>query len=517
MSNSSLHLHLPRTADPPITLAHLLVLAFASLGAALWGAALILGSEGIQFEQYLLLLGLLALASGTFLFTRIRGNSIGVFYFPVFLTILIFLRFGLAPMASFLDPRSLNHNFDGHYEFLLRALAYVILGMLAFWAGCGLAFGKTGAGGPQSADRPREPGNAEYSVLAWAVAIYSVVLVTKLYLLHAHLYSYVGSWKAYQANLGSLQVLGVVSGLGGPAALILVTIERYFHPSDIPARLLFWVVLVSQCAWGLASGMKDLVLQPFIIVAVISSLTERKFKKGWVVAVLLGLIVLYPLSNNYRRLVQHQGGLTSVAEVVSTGLQALSETQQGQGGTSGWLQNGWRMSVGRLDMLTSFGLVLFLGHRASLLQGRERWWMVPYYPFIPRIVWKSKPVLNKGARFSVAVGSTRTSSMAITYPGDLYAVYGLPGILAGMFLLGVVSQWLANTITGTLDKRHLFVYAAIFLSFSHLETDAFSYWTGLIKSFVILSVIALVIYRPRRRALKALMTREKSVGQPCGS
>jgi len=517
MSNSSLHIPTPRTANPPITVAHFLLLVFASLAAVLWGAALILGTEGIQFEQYLLLLGFLGLASAAFIFSRIRENPMGVFYFPVFLTILIFLRFGVAPVACFLDPQSLSPQFDGHYGFLLRALEYVIVGMPAFWAGCSLALRKNSRGGPQSADRPRERGHAEHSVLAWAVAIYAVVFATQLYLLHAQLYAYTASWKAYYAHLSSLQVLGTVSTVGGATALVLITIEKYFHPSDMPARLLFWLILALEVGWGLASGMKSEVLQPFIIVAIISSLIERRFKKGWVAVALLGLIVLYPLSNNYRRLVLHQGGLASAAGVASAGLKALSETEQEQSGLSGLFQNGWRLSVGRFDMLTSMGLVLWLGPGTDSLQGEERWWMIPYYPFIPRFIWQSKPILNEGARFSVALGYGDHTSTAVTYPGDLYAKYGLPGILAGMFLLGVVSQWLTNTITGTLDKRHLFVYTAIFLIFTDMEIDAFSYWASLIKGLVMLSVIALIVYGPRRRAPAAIAVRKKPVGQPCES
>lgn len=107
--------------------------------------------------------------------------------------------------------------------------------------------------------------------------------------------------------------------------------------------------------------------------------------------------------------------------------------------------------------------------------------------------------------------------MAITYPGDLYATYGLPGIVLGMFLLGIVTQCLTNAITGIVDKRHLFVYAAMFMPVIHLETDTFSYLTSLIKSFVILSVIALVIFGPHRRAAKGLAVRTKAVAQPCKS
>jgi hypothetical protein len=518
MSNSSLHIPSLQTEDRPVTAAHLLLLVLASIGAILWGAVMVFGGRGVQFEQYLLLLGFFGLASAIFVFSRIRQNHFGIFYLPVFLTIVIFLRFGLAPVICFVEPGSLSANFNGHYRFLLRALEYVIIGMLAFWTGCHLARKQTRAGGPQFADGIPRPGHAEYSTLAWAAGIYAVVFAIKLYLLHAHLYAYVGTWKAYYANLSSLQVLQAVSNLGGVAALALVTIEKKFCASDRACRLLFWVILSSEVGWGLASGMKEFALAPFLTVAIISSLVDRRFRKGWLAVVVVGLVALYPLSNNFRRMVREGGGLASPAAVASAGLKALAETNTSQTTASGWVQDGWTMTVRRLDLLPNVGLVLWLGPRAALLRGNERWWMVPYYPFIPRFVWRSKPILDIGSRFSVATGSISRSSMAITYPGDLYATCGLPGIVLGMFLLGIASQLLANTVTGSLDKRHLFVYAAMFLGVTDMEIDYFSFWTSLIKSLAILTAIALVIYGPRRRrAAKASAPQRRCTPSPCGS
>lgn len=485
-------------------MAHLLFLLFLSLGAVLWGSLLILGVKGTAFEQYLLLLGFFGFASSIFIFSRIRENSIGIFYFPVFLTMLIFLRFGLVPVACFMDAGSLSPDFAGHYRFLLQALAYVSIGMLAFWVGCSLVIRKEGTGKPLAALlTAREP--AVRSTLAWATGIYAVVFALRLYLLQSHLYAYVGSWKAYYSNLSLLQVLATVSSLGGVAALILVAIEKYFHPCDTAARMLFWVILVLEVGWGLTSGMKEFVLQPVVIVAVISSLVHRKFQKHWVVIAFLGLIAIYPFINNYRRLALRRGGFASASAVASASLAALSETGGGRRRSSPWIQSGWRMTVHRLDLLTSFGLVLWMGPRVGRLQGKDRWWMVPYYPFVPRFLWRSKPILDKGRRFSVATGSTSVSSLAITYPGDLYASGGLPAILLGMFLLGIVAQALANSIIGLLDKRRLFVYAALFFAVTDMEIDYFSFWTTLIKSFVILSVVALVVYGPSRRAEQELI------------
>src|SRR5437588_12444062 len=91
--------------------------------------------------------------------------------------------------------------------------------------------------------------------------------------------------------------------------------------------------------------------------------------------------------------------------------------------------HGWREGIDhtlqRMDLLTSVAEVLALGSRASMLKGDERWWMLPFYPFIPRFLWPSKPILDKGARFSLALGNPETTATAITYPGDLYLQFGL--------------------------------------------------------------------------------------------
>jgi len=140
-----------------------------------------------------------------------------------------------------------------------------------------------------------------------------------------------------------------------------------------------------------------------------------------------------------------------------------------------------------------------LGDRAEWLRGDEHWWMVPFYPFVPRFIWPSKPVLIKGQRFSIATGSTASNSMAITTPGDLYLEFGFPGLVIGMFLSGMLGQWLTNMIGGPLRKESLVVYTGVFWSVVFLESGVFDSVTGLMKALVLLWVFVKVIYIPRHR------------------
>ena len=348
------------------------------------------------------------------------------------------------------------------------------------------------------------------------MVLYGVVFATRTYLLHSHLLDYAGSWKAYQANLASLQILGVISKLG-LCALIVFAIERYQHPGDAKRRILFLAVFVSECTWGFMGGNKRPLIQDFFMVALVSSAVSQRTRKVWLLAPFLFLVLFYPLSIGYRTALRHNGGIANVAEATQLGHEALSETMQNRAGVSGWIESGWSNAVSRMDLLQSVGLVLWLGPSAKALQGRERWWMLPFFPFVPRFAWSAKPVLDAGARFSVLLGYGDRTSTAVTYPGDLYAVYGWAGVLGGMFLLGLVSQVLTASLTGPLDKRRLFLYASMFLSVTNMEIDAFSFWTNLLRNLVIFVVVGLLIYGPRLHPGNSEIVRRKPSPQRCKS
>ncbi len=471
-------------------------------------------------EKYLLLLGLYGAASAGFIFSRIEENHLRFFDIPVYLTILVFVEFGLAPLECFASPERFNFNFAGDPSPLLKALVYVIAGMAAFWAGCIAAGRKWG-----SKERPPAPtregptGRARLRILQTTAGIYAVSLAVKFYLLSHQLYSYLGSNHAYYQNLASMQVLNTIAGIG-TYALVIACMEKYLNPRDRKWKVLFWAIFTSECSWGLISGMKGALLENLILLAMISSLIQRRFRKAWVIAAVLGAVVLYPVSNAYRGLLRGGQGAVAVTNFVGAakvGQRAIEQATREAAGPGAELLSGFRDTVSRLDLLQSVGLILSLGPRAKDLLGSERWWMLPFYPFVPRFLWRSKPILIEGGLFSVALGigasGTMISSTAVTYPGDCYARGGLAGILFGMFVLGIVAQWLTNTIVGPIDRRRLFVYAAIFLTFIDMEIDYFSFWSGFLKAFVILSITAWLVYGPRselagkRAAARALFAR----------
>jgi hypothetical protein len=453
------------------------------------------------------LLGLFGISSAVFVGSRIRRGKLQLFELPVYLTAVFLLEFGLTPLRNFIDPAQLNENLSPDGRELVQALAYVILGAVMFWIGCELARPRERnrlAPDRVTENLAGEPRKA--SVLIMLVTLYAASFGTRLLLLENQLFSFVGSLEKYYKHLASMQVLNAISQLG-TLALIIATIERYRARHDPLWRMTFVVVLSSELLWGLISGSKGMFLQNFIVLALVSSFVQRRLNLRWLVLPFLVLVLFYPVSNAYRSIVwgREAQEVTSLGGAVEAGRMAVGELAS-PGAKPGYSwREGLNSTLGRIDLLTCVAQVLTLGPRATMVLGDERWWMLPIYPFVPRFLWPSKPILEEGARFTIALrgGSgdvlSAGSSTAITYPGDLYLQFGLLGILVGMFVLGVVAQWCTNRVNGTAEPRDLFVYAAVFLIGFPIEADVFSMWTGLIKLLVILYVLRRLIYGPRPR------------------
>ena len=479
----------------------LLLLNLSFGGILLLGAVLAHGVESIDFEIFILLLGLYAVATVYFLVSRARSGRFHVFDIPTFTTVLCFVRFGLVPLSSFLDPELLDPFFHrGDYSLLNRALCYFMLGMLGFWAGCSLVVKKPG----KTADPPPETGTEAQaptrSPVDAMLVLLMVSLATKIYIFKNFGWGYAMSMDVYFKNLALLQVLLVIAELG-IYVLAIAAIEMHFHPGDDFRRILFVVAFTAELFWGALSGMKLPLFRGFLLVAMIASIRKGKLEKRWLAAIVLGFVLIYPISDRYRALLR--GGkvdVTGFNSLEQAGDAAVQQTAERESGWRGWLANGYRRTLTRLDLLQLFAVVLSLdAHQLDRLQGDERLWMIPFYPFIPRFMWKSKPVLMRAGKLSLVLGAGSETATALTYPGDLYVDYGVGGMVVGMFLLGVIGQVFTNWITGPYEKRDLFFYTAMFVGLANvMEGEAFPAWSGLIRNVVLVGALTYAIYGGRR-------------------
>jgi hypothetical protein len=501
-SNASIVRGEPERMTTPL---HILVFLSVSAAAVLGGVTLIFGGQGLQFQLYLALLCLFATASAIFVTSRIRNGKVQMFALPVFITCLMFINFGLAPLRNLIDPSQMESHLAADGRDLVLALSYCILGMVAFWMGCQAALPKRDQMSTSPSEDAPVPEVRQRSVFISVVGLYVLGTAAKYYMLTNRLYSYTASMERYSADLSSMQFLNIAAQCAS-YALMAAAVERYHKRSDPAWKAVFWVFLLLEVFWGAISGAKSVLFQNFMAVALVSSLVQRKVSLRWLAALLFGLVLFYPVSDAYRTILRGRQHLdvASFSDAARSGRMALADAAQNNAGEGGLWQAGLVRTIRRFDMLTSVADILALGPRADIMKKPDvHWWMLPIYPFVPRFIWRSKPILDEGGWFTAALrGNSGTAgtvgtSTAVTYLGDLYIQFGLLGIPAGMFLLGFVAQWFTNPISGPLDRKSTFVYSGIFLFGFWLESDVFLVWAAFIRLLVIVYLLSWLIYGPR--------------------
>ncbi len=498
---------LPRKPANSIRPLHIVLMLSVVLCLGLWCVESVFGvsthAEGMEFGALLCLYGI---ASLTFLLPRTRTEHLPFFQIPVFFTLTSFIRFGIAPAFAFIDPKHFDPNLRGDYGALVRTLLLWMTGMFAYWLACNLLRGNSKA--PERVlTRDGQPQRL------WGVSSPAMIALLAILGTAANVYNFRTfrgiSLDDYMASASSVGVVNFLTDLSA-YALVLAAIEYYENPKGGWQRLFLAATVGMQALWGFSTMMKAEMIRPLLLVALVASFVRSKFDKKWLGIAVLGMVVVYPLQKQFR-IIQGGYNLSSAQSFESAARDAMHTTASTNSGVGEWLADGFDTLMLRLDDLQPMAVVLsFSPSQQEFLKGDERWWMIPYYPFTPRFLWRSKPSLLAGQRVSLLLGIGYHTSTAITYAGDCFVRHGLFGMLCGMFVLGLMSQYFTNTVAGRCEKRDLLVYCSVFwfMANNMVECDAFGLWCLIIKTVVCLRVICWILYGPplgprRRKALAA--------------
>jgi hypothetical protein len=193
------------------------------------------------------------------------------------------------------------------------------------------------------------------------------------------------------------------------------------------------------------------------------------------------------LNNGYRAHINTLEGLQAVFE------KSVNDVVEGPVSTNEQLGKGFSMATDRLSLLTFVHDMIGIP-APSLVNGDEKIWLAPVYPLVPRMLWKDKPVLNKGQRLSVALGRPSTTSSAVTPIGDLYSIYGPYGVVVGMLIYGVCLQIYMNSASRGHSERNLFVYILMIVPLINLEQDTVALVASAVQLGIVLILTSYAIY-----------------------
>lgn len=409
---------------------------------------------------------------------------------------LFLASFGFAGLRYFLTPEALHPLLQGDLRWLTTALLFTLLGLLALWSGY---YGRLGLVLHRLTVRPaREQVRARAVVrIEMAGGLYVLGLMARLVMLRTGLYGYLKQPEAYTSvPYAELLVrLEALCTLG----LVLAWLDAYSHPENRRRGLFAGALLVSELFWGFVSGMKIYVLMPLVLVAIIHAYKRGRLPVRYVATAMIVLILIYPVNGLYRQMVRTgEMEIRGPTDIVNSSGVLVDEILLNFDDPNLYLGMGYESAIARTSLIQNYALLLkYLDQTGDYWHGRTIW-MLPALIVVPRAVWPDKPVADTGYWFSVQVWGEdprARNSIAITWPGLLHLQFGLPSVLLGMFLVGILLRLLYERYGRPRSNYSLFFYVMLLSTLLRIDDDLSWLLAGAVRTFAILWLISLVAFR----------------------
>jgi len=223
-------------------------------------------------------------------------------------------------------------------------------------------------------------------------------------------------------------------------AMLVVSAPR----TGAARRLVIYVMLGGVLVQTVLGGSKGLVFSLLFLLLVFYN--YRKTRVGiwaYIVGAVVGLLVIFPLLNTYRSThFSISGGFslelgTALSDTLVSSYRELASMTPGE-----YVDNAITQLMRRQHEIDSFATIIAkTGISSPYLLGSDFIWIVPT-AVIPRLIWPSKPFPQDGVIFDTEYWSAYPGANAgPPFVGDLYMNFGLPGVIVGMFFLGILCRF----------------------------------------------------------------------------
>lgn len=251
-------------------------------------------------------------------------------------------------------------------------------------------------------------------------------------------------WSVFLAGQFGLVPKRAGSGfLGTIAASIYYVISlltlAFIRYRSAPAMLLLFLLIPPTMFYGFFTGGKRGVLLPLAMVALPYLVVERRLRMSFLIGGLVLIILLYPVAQFYRVVVQ-QGATLGAVQVLSNPGRAFSQLAGfiASYDLGEYLEVGLQASGSRINALGVATVIIRDTPSRVPYQGG---WSIGYIflAYIPRILWPGKPTISIGqwVTDTYGPGPHIRSNTGASWIGELYFNFGYPGVLIGMLILGL--------------------------------------------------------------------------------
>lgn len=331
------------------------------------------------------------------------------------------------------------------------------------------------------------------------ILFFAVTVLVRLLMIKLGVYGYSADEEKVEGQLGYVQYLSVISGLGNFILLITAMVRYTSGPHQPIAAKVLPFVVGAQVFMGLLSGFKSQVAMPFVTLALALFLMRRKISVPLIVAGLISIQIAFAVIQPFRtaRMGHKDFSGTSVSEIVDTMLYAQTNYHEDHNDLA-WILRGNMTYDGApgLDYADSPFRELYKAHEPDFLGNIL---LSPVSSFIPRALWPDKPKTGELGKWYTwyvfgKFGSVSSTAMGpITY---LYLGGGTFAVFCVLFLIGMLQKIVfATFMPMTLSITPKFVgYLFIMPFITFLDSNVANLFTSISRGFLIALLIQFLIF-----------------------
>lgn len=324
------------------------------------------------------------------------------------------------------------------------------------------------------------------------VMIYALWLVSTLMRLYVASQGYYARWVILEVAplVNAISYLGIFLGR---CAYILALVYYLSNRRTSMFVFLWCILLPTEVGWNFVGGEKKLLMFALIAPVAAHHYLRRKASLSRLAAT-LGLVffVIFPVVTAYRSVgtsfYEGRDG-TDLAQLVGAfGEGVTASYSAGEFGTS-LEQIVWRFPG--IDALSV--IIKSVPEFISLQWGASIFSKVAVG--IPKFILESKDdLIKQGSIFNRDYfGQWVHSDLPITQIGELYLNFHVPGIIAGMFMLGVFYRTVYAYFMKCGHSLKYFIYIPIWFGMMNIEGDVGIVYGDLARQLVILLIIGIML------------------------
>ncbi|UUC47020.1 hypothetical protein [Flavobacterium cerinum] len=242
--------------------------------------------------------------------------------------------------------------------------------------------------------------------------------------------------------------------------------------------IVFWFFFFIQVLYGFLTGMKEAIIVPVVIVLIPYLLAGRKLPKKLIYIGFIALLLVYPLNNNYRDILN---GYPNLKKNEAFGL-ALAKTME-----LSFSENVNQGSENFSDRLSLFPYLIYAVEKEGewkQYKHMDRYVYLPVAWILPRFVIPDKPKSENGAILNEMIFGYSTNSLTVTTYGWAFLEGGLVYVFFAFLLFGFFISYFQYNL-GVTNFFGLLLYIGILVSLLKVESDIYFIITAVLHQILI--------------------------------